>query len=298
MKLLILTGKKSKEEAIKHFIEAAKKKFDSVLSVSLDKIKIECINGKTKVFFKNKDLTEFDVCLPRFFSEDFVFADIILDILDSSKLFVPANAESYQITNNKYYTIKMLSNSGINVPISSLSLSEEPTLKMSKQVGYPCVVKLLSGFGGKGVMLVKDETELKPLLDTLKLFKEFISTQEFFSNQTKDLRCLVVGEKVIGIERTAKKGEWRSNVSKGGEAIVIEVSKEAKEIAIETAQILGLNICAVDLMKDNENKFVVVEVNFTPGTMIKYFNKEIAEKFVEYLYEKGKEYKKITEQKN
>ncbi|MBN2127145.1 MAG: RimK family alpha-L-glutamate ligase [Candidatus Diapherotrites archaeon] len=292
MKLLILTGRKSKEEAIKHFIEAAKEKFDSVLSVSLDKIRIECIEGKTKLMFKSTDLTSFDVCLPRFFSNDFAFADIILDILDASNVFVPANAESYQITNNKYYTVKILSNAGIKVPISSLSLSEEPTLRMGKQVGYPCVVKLLSGFGGKGVMLAKDETELTPLLDTLKLFKEFISTQEFFANQAKDLRCLVVGEKVIGIERIAKEGEWRSNVSKGGEANVIDLSDEAKEISIESAKILGLNICAVDLMKNKKNEYVVVEVNFTPGTMIKYFDKELAKKFVEFIYEKGKEYKK------
>ncbi len=291
MKLLILTGKKSKEEAIKHFIEAAKTRFDSVLSVSLDKIKIECVDGETKLMFKTTDLTKFDVCLPRFFAEDFVFADIILDVLDSSNVFVPANAESYQITNNKYYTVKILSNAGINVPVSSLSLSEEPALRMSKEVGYPCVVKLLSGFGGKGVMLAKDEEELKPLLDTLKLFKEFISTQEFFPNQPKDLRCLVVGEKVIGIERTAREGEWRSNVSKGGEATVVTVPEEAKKIAIETAEILGLNICAVDLMKNNQGEYVVVEVNFTPGTMVKYFNKELAKKFVEYLYKKGKQEK-------
>jgi ribosomal protein S6--L-glutamate ligase len=162
---------------------------------------------------------------------------------------------------------------------------------MAKEVGYPCVVKLLSGFGGKGVMLAKDEEELKPLLDTLKLFKEFISTQEFFSNQKSDLRCLVIGNQVIGIERTAAEGEWRSNVSKGGEARVIQLEEQAKEIAIDAATVLGVKISAVDLMKTPKG-YAVVEVNFTPGTMVKFFEKRLAKKFIDYLHKEGMKLKR------
>ncbi|MFH1588264.1 MAG: RimK family alpha-L-glutamate ligase [Candidatus Diapherotrites archaeon] len=293
MKLLILNGTKAKETTTIHFIEEAKKKFSSVLSISLEKIRVECVEGETKLMYKNTDLTTFDVCLPRFFAEDFVFANIVLDLLaEQNRIFVPSNAESFHISNHKYYTIKLLASSGINVPTSSLSVSAEPTLKMAKEVGYPCVVKLLSGFGGKGVMLAKDEKELKPLLDTLNLFKEFISTQEFFENQISDLRCLVIGDKVIGIERTAAEGEWRSNVSKGGEAKVIDLSDEAKEIAVDAATVLGLKICAVDLMKTPKG-YVVVEVNFTPGTMVKFFEKKLAKKFIDYLYKEAEKRKRI-----
>jgi glutathione synthase/RimK-type ligase-like ATP-grasp enzyme len=203
MKLLIITGSNAKEEATYHFIEESKKLFESTLVAPLEKIRAEYNGKKTNVYFKNTDLSKYDACLPRLFPGDSLFAGIVLDALEKNGVYLPATAQSFNIANHKYYTVKVLAEAGINVPTSALSVTAEPALRMSKTVGYPLVVKLITGFGGKGVMLAKEENDFKPLMDTLKLFNEFISIQEFFKGHTSDTRCIVLGKEVIGIKRTS-----------------------------------------------------------------------------------------------
>ena len=71
--------------------------------------------------FKGTDLTSFDACYARFFSKDLMFGEIVLDLLNESDVFVPLTPEAFQITNHKYFTVKVLSRENIPVPVSSLA---------------------------------------------------------------------------------------------------------------------------------------------------------------------------------
>lgn len=295
MRFLLITGKRSTQESRHLILEHAKKMFETVLSVPLDKIRVECRNGENKLYYKNQDLTEFDVVYARLFADDFVFGQVVLDILEGApKVYTPNCVEAFQVTNHKYYTVKQLSDVGVPVPATALSVSPESALNLSQRFGFPLVVKLLSGFGGKGVMLFNSEEEFKPVLDTLKVFKEFICTQEFLETKQgergADIRYYVLGDDVYAIKRKSKSGEWRANISKGGVAQVIPIEPELKRMALKSAQVLGLDICAVDFI-ETERGHVVVEVNFTPGGIIKLFGDKIVQKFVRALYLKGQEAK-------
>ena len=297
MKFLLVTGKRSTSESRHLVLEEAKKLFETVLSVPLDKIRVECKNGENKLYYKNQDLTQFDVVYVRLFSGDFVFGQIVLDILEASpKVYTPNCVESFQVTNHKYYTVKQLSDVGIPVPATALSVSPESAHHQAHRFGFPVVVKLLSGFGGKGVMLSNSEAEFKPVLDTLKVFKEFICTQEFLETKQgesgSDIRYYVLGEEVFAVKRQSKKGEWRANVSRGGRARQIEVDPKLKKIALKSAQVLGLDVCAVDFIETEEGHRVV-EVNFTPGAIIKTFGNKVVKKFVRALHVKGTEAKNV-----
>ncbi len=290
MKFLYIGGSNERQELKQAILEEAHKFFDTVLFAPLEKIKIECINNKNKLLFKGTDLTSFDACYARFFGKDLLFGEIVLDILNHSDVFVPLTPEAFQITNHKYFTVKVLSREGIPVPVSSLAVTPQTAIDMSHKVGYPVIIKLLSGFGGKGVMLANSETEFRPVLDTLKIFREFISTQEFVKSGNYDIRCLVFGEEVYGIKRICKDGEWRTNVSVGGKAELIELSSAMKEDALKVSAILGLGVCAVDFMEE-EGKYKLIEVNFAPGLMIDFFGSKFPNILVKYLYKKTKELK-------
>ncbi len=284
MKFLYVGGSNERQELKQMVLEEAHKYFDTVLYAPLNKIKVECVNGKNKLLFKGTDLTSFDACYARFFSKDLMFGEIVLDILNQSNVFVPLTPEAFQITNHKYFTVKVLSREGIPVPVSSLAVSPQTAIDMSHKIGYPVIIKLLSGFGGRGVMIANSEAEFRPVLDTLKLFREFISTQQFVKSENNcDIRCLVFGENVFGVKRTPVEGEWRTNVSRGGKAELIELSSAMKEDALKTAAILGLGVCAVDFM-ENEGKYNLIEVNFAPGLMIDFFGKKFALELVKYMY--------------
>ncbi len=290
MKFLYIGGSHEKQIVKQMILEEAHKFFDTVLYAPLGKIKIECIEGKTKLLFKGTDLTSFDACYARFFSKDLMFGEIVLDILNQSDVFVPLNSEGFQITNHKYFTVKVLSRENIPVPISSLAVRPQTAIDMSHKIGYPIVIKLLSGFGGRGVMRANSETEFKPVLDTLKVFREFISTQEYIESNNYDIRCFVMGEEVFGIKRISPEGEWRTNVSNGGKAEFVELSNAMKEDSLKVSTILGLDVCAVDFIESN-GKYKLIEVNFAPGFMPEFFGSKLPHALMKFLYKKTSEIK-------
>ena len=289
MKFLLISGSKARKEVSKHLISEAKKYFSTVLSIPLDGIRVECVGGENKLFFKNTDLTKFDACYARLFSEDFLFGECVLDILESSGVYLPTSSEAFQIVNHKYYTVQTLCKSKLPVPTTSLSVSPQPTTKISRTVGYPLVVKLLSGFGGRGVMLVQEEQDLVPLLDTMQVFKEFVATQEFI-DKGDDIRCYVIGDNVYPVKRIAKKGEWRANVSRGARAIPTRIPDEIKEIALKAAKIMGMDISSVDFIKSSKG-WLILEINFSPGLMPKFFGKKFAEIIMKHIFNRTKEIK-------
>lgn len=278
MKFCLISGPQG-EDVKSTIISEAQKIFETVLSVSIKKVRVECIHGKTKVFYKNTDLSTFDAVYCRFFGDDFVFAQVILDALEANNVWMPTNTESYQITNHKFYTVKTVVRIGVPVPDSSLTITPKVASTIAEKMGFPEVVKLLSGFGGKGIMLVKTKEEFKPILETLTVFKEFLSTQEYFESGGEDFRALVIGDKVIGINRAAQPGEWRANVSTGGSAKIVELDEDMKEMAIKISELLGMKICAVDFLKTKDGP-KLIEANFTPGIMKGVFGGKLARQYL------------------
>jgi RimK family alpha-L-glutamate ligase len=289
MRFCLVSGKQG-EDVKQIILEEAQKLFDTVLYVPIKKIRIECFNGKTRVFFRNTDISKFDVVFVRPFGEDFVLAEILLDALENLGVLIFGSSEAYQICNHKYYTVKTVAKIGVPLPDSSMTITPQVALMLARKIGFPAVVKLISGFGGKGVMLLNTETEFTPILDTLKVFKEFISTQEFIPSSGIDYRALVIGKTVLGIKRTGAEGDFRANVSAGGKAEFVELDEDLKEMALKSAELLGLEICAVDFLMTKEGP-KLVEINFTPGMIKDFFGNQIAAKIIKYIFERTKEVK-------
>jgi len=80
-----------------------------------------------------------------------------------------------------------------------------------------------------------------------------------------DIRCLVVGDKVIAaMKRQAKPGEFRSNLHRGGSASLIKITPEERMTAVRAAKVMGLSVAGVDILRSNHGP-VVMEVNSSPG---------------------------------
>lgn len=285
-KLLIISSKQYKKATINAMLEESKKLFDSVFLVPINKLSIECEQGKVKLCYKGKTLEDFDVCYPRLSANDFLLSEAVLKAIENMNMYVPVSLYSYQVCNNKYYTEQVLANNKVPTVISTLLISPNAIDDALKETGFPVVVKLLNGFAGKGVMLVENKKQLTAILDTVHLFEDFVSTQKFIKGKNSDIRCYVIGKKVITVKRYGKKGEWRANVSRGGTAEEIESTPELKNIALNSARALGMDICAVDVM-ETHNGYVVIEVNFMPGPFMKFLDRKIIKEWIQYLYKRA-----------
>jgi ribosomal protein S6--L-glutamate ligase len=66
------------------------------------------------------------------------------------------------------------------------------------------------------------------------------------------------------MKRQAPKGEFRSNLHRGGASSLIKITPEERSTAVRAARIMGLNVAGVDLLRSNHGP-VVMEVNSSPG---------------------------------
>jgi hypothetical protein len=83
----------------------------------------------------------------------------------------------------------------------------------------------------------------------------------------RDARVYVVGGEIIGaMYRNAPEGDWRTNVSLGGEVLdaTDDLPAEAKDIARRAAEAVGLDYSGVDLIETPDG-WAVLETNPTAG---------------------------------
>ena len=283
--LLIIGSKTFKKSTVNMLLEEGKKKFDSVLFVSIDKIQIQTSEGKAGLFYKGNNLLAFDAIYPRISAKDMLLGEAVLKAIQHSGAYCPVSLESFQVTNHKFFTSQKLSRAGVPGVLSTLSISPKYADYAVNETGYPFVMKLISGFAGKGVVLVNSKEQMESILDAVHLFEEFICTQKFIKGKDYDVRCYVIGDYVVAVKRKAKKGDWRANISRGGSAQLINPTPEMLEIAKTSAKVLGMDLCAVDLM-EYKKKWVVIEVNFMPGPFRKYLGSTVVHEWIRLLKER------------
>ena len=113
-----------------------------------------------------------------------------------------------------------------------------------------------------------------------------ILVQEFIKEaRGSDIRCFVIGDEVVAsMMRTAKSGEFRSNLHRGGTAQVVSITKEERQAALDATKALGLNVAGVDLLRSDRGP-LIMEVNSSPGLngIETATGKDVAGMIIEYL---------------
>lgn len=132
-------------------------------------------------------------------------------------------------------------------------------------LGLPVVVKQRRSRMGIGVILCATRDHLEAVLDSLWRLGDEIVVQRYVAGGETSHRLLVVGKKVVAAARLdAADGDWRSNAARGGSARAYTPQSEETDLAVATAEALGLGQCGVDLLMDAAGP-IVLEVNPTPG---------------------------------
>jgi ribosomal protein S6--L-glutamate ligase len=89
--------------------------------------------------------------------------------------------------------------------------------------------------------------------------------QYIYEAKGQDLRCFVIGDKVIAtMQRTAQEGEFRANIHLGASGKMIKITHQEEEIAIKASKLLGLQIAGVDMVRSADG-LKILEVNSSPG---------------------------------
>ncbi len=177
-----------------------------------------------------------------------------------------------------------------NTPVvESFSFSSKDELKKWSKDAYPYIAKDIIGSHGIGVFKISDNS------DMVKLLKKFNSNFKIksllfqrFLPKAEDLRVIILDGRVIGaMKRNAPPGSFLSNYSQGGmvKPYTIKDDFEAERLALRVSELFKLDYCGVDIMKNEEGKWVVLEVN--RACQFEGFEKatgvNVASKIVKYL---------------
>lgn len=189
-------------------------------------------------------------------------------------------------TKNKIKTMQILDHYGIPIPKTVVIHRPEDLKQAVKSVGgFPVIVKTPTGSFGSGVTIIES---MRALQSVLLWDKPMYLLQQYVKySRGKDIRVFVVNGHVVGsMMRSAKKGEFRSNIELGGKGSPVEITEEEVNISLRSIQALDLNYGGVDIMRGKSGP-VVLEVNSNPGfkELEQTTGIDIAKSIVEYAVE-------------
>lgn len=238
--------------------------------------------------YKGEDIELPKLVLVRLGAGILPFQLAVLRHFEQAGVLVVNGSTAIETAKNKMMTSQLLSRAGIPIPNTMMVRFPIQEQLIADNIGYPCVIKVVTGSYGAGVYLCEKKRDYKKLVEFIESLgnKKTLLVQEYLGDQPgEDLRVLVIGGKVVGaMKRTAPEGDFRANITNGGTGQGYEVTPEIDYIARETARTLGLTIAGIDLLFDKRG-FRVCEANSNPGFsgFEKYCNVDVAELITEYI---------------
>ena len=207
----------------------------------------------------------------------------ILRALEEYDIKLINSRESLEIASDKFLTSVFLENHDIPTPKTVICEDPHKALEAFDELGGDCVLKPLYGSKGIGITRLNDKAFAENVIYSLVQMNQVFYLQEFIEHQNRDIRILVLGDKVVtGMYRVSD--SWKTNIYSGARAEPIELTNEMKNLAINAAKITKTEIAGVDII-ESEKGLTVLEVNSIPGftALQKVTDINIAEEIINYF---------------
>jgi [lysine-biosynthesis-protein LysW]---L-2-aminoadipate ligase len=167
---------------------------------------------------------------------------------------------------DKLITTALLAKSGVPQPHSRVAFTPESALETIEAMGYPVVLKPVVGSWGRLLAKVNDRDAAEALLEhksTLGSAQHSVFyIQEFIQKPGRDIRALVVGQRVLAaIYRNSE--HWITNTARGGDGQVCPVTAEIEALCLKASAAVGGGVLGIDLVEHPQRGLLVNEVNHT-----------------------------------
>ena len=291
MKIAILSRNR-KLYSTNALYEAGIKRGHEVRVIDYVRCHMEITSMRPAIFLGSEKLEGFDAVIPRIGATYTFFGCAVVRQFEMMNVYSVNESVAISRSRDKLRSLQLLARKGIGLPVTGFAHDPRATDALIDQVGgAPLVIKLLEGTQGVGVVLAETRQAAESAIEAFRGLNANILAQEFIKEaKGADIRCLVVGGKVVAaMKRQGKEGEFRSNLHRGGSASVIKITPEERSTAVRAANILGLNVAGVDLLRSNHGP-VVMEVNSSPGLegIETTTGKDIASMIIEFIEKEGK----------
>ncbi|MDD2380505.1 MAG: 30S ribosomal protein S6--L-glutamate ligase [Mariniphaga sp.] len=266
MKIVILSRNASLYSTRRLFEAGVQRNHEMVI---VDHTKCDLLIEKKNpvIIYRGKKLENIDAVIPRIGASVTFYGTAVVRQFEMMKVFTAIESQALLRSRDKLRSLQILARAGLGLPKTVFTNYSRNVKDIVRAAGgAPVVVKLLEGTQGLGVVLAETDNAAESVLEAFNGLKVRVIVQEFIEEaKGADIRAFVVDGVVVGaMKRQARKGEFRSNLHRGGTAQIIELTEEQENAALKAARVMNLGICGVDMLLSDHGP-LILEVNSSPG---------------------------------
>lgn len=266
LRLALLT-REAANYSSQRIVEAAEARGHSIDVIDTGRCYLQMGDGDPQVHYDGKVLPRYDAVIPRIGASMTAYGMAVLRQFAITGTYCLNSAEAIGASRDKLLAHQILSRAGVGMPVTAFANSPKDNKDLLNLVGgAPVVVKLLSSTQGRGVVLAETRKAGESLVEAFRGLDANFLVQEYIAEAGgADVRVFVIGKRAVGaMKRQGAKGEFRSNLHRGGTATRFPLTKEVRAVAIKAVKELGLSVAGVDILESASGP-KVLEVNSSPG---------------------------------
>jgi ribosomal protein S6--L-glutamate ligase len=271
----------------RRIVEAARTRGHDIDVINTLHVHMNITSSRPTLWHGGRQLPQYDAVIPRIGASITHYGLAVLRQFEMQGVFPLNESVAIGRSRDKLRALQLLAREGIGLPVTAFAHGPRRAEDVIKEVGgTPCVIKLLEGTQGRGVILAETAASAKSIIEAFSATNTNILVQEYIKEAGgNDLRVLVVGGAVVAsMMRSGKMGDFRANLHRGGRAETVTISADEGRTAVRSAEVLGLNVAGVDLLRSSRGP-VVIEVNSSPGIegMEQASGADVAGAMIEFL---------------
>ena len=232
----------------------------------------ECYMKNSKIYSKDGYcISDLDILYHMNADEQNLYQNDILKLIELSGVHVFNNYNSFIRCKDKAVANMILRNNDILVPPSILINNhvEPEFLKEIIKEWKSIIIMPRTNHGGKGIIKTDNYEQFLDFYIATKSYIDNYYIEKYIDFEENDYRVEIFNNKVVGTYCRGKNGTYKTNISSGGKMLDKEVSKEFIDIALKSANVLGITTTIVDMIKSKkDNKIYVLEVNPIMGIFL------------------------------
>lgn len=173
------------------------------------------------------------------------------------------NPAATTICDDKALSSLTLAAAGLPTPRTLLAYSVDSAIAACEAIGYPAVLKPVTGSWGRLLAKVNGPEQARAILTQKEELGSFhhaiFYVQEFIPKPDRDIRAYVVGDRVLAASyRTS--AHWITNAARGAKSLPCPITPEIEGMALRACEAVGARLAGVDLI-ETDSGLQIVEVN-------------------------------------
>jgi ribosomal protein S6--L-glutamate ligase len=234
----------------------------------LDPVRVEMhLADSPGAYYERKRLGRTDVVVPRIAPSVQAYGLAVVNHFEMLGIPTLNSAAGIAASRNKMRALQLLAAGGVQVPPTVMAANASDLKALVELVGgLPVLIKLLTPSERPLVMVCESLQSMEAALEAVLSMGHNLVVQRYVRRKReRDLRALVVGEKVIAwVERRPRPGRLLHTLARGAKLKSVKVPSALDQLAVKAARVVGLDIAAVDLLEAAAGP-MVFDVNSSPG---------------------------------